>query len=70
MVDPCWAPARREALAHHLLLLGMLQVLGNLLSRSRTEQAEPNPSSELGAASSPCCWQQDGRAHLEMGSPS
>ena len=69
VVDLCWAPARQEALAHHLLLLGMLQALGNTLSCSGTKQAEPNPSSELGAASSPCC-RQDESAYLGMGSPS
>lgn len=69
VADLYWAPARQEALAHHLLLLRMLQALGNPLSCSGTEQAEPNPTSELGAASSPHC-RQDESAYLGMGSPS
>lgn len=60
MVDLCWAPARQEALAHHLLLLGMLQALGNPLSCGGAKHTEPNPSAELGAASSPHCRQKWG----------
>ena len=47
VVDASWAPARQEALAHHLLLLGRLQALGNPLSCSGTTEPEPHPSSEL-----------------------
>lgn len=60
VVDLCWAPARQEALAHHLLLLGMLQALGNPLSCGGTKHTEANPSAELGAASSPHCQQKWG----------